>query len=90
MTPGNGGKLTCKKLPDFNYSMEISTYGEPNFGLLGRHILQEFGGISADVYIGQAVDGVGQLNCLFYCDSETCTLIMIQTFFSRCLLTVVF
>jgi len=71
--PLKGGKLECKKIPDFNYTMEMSTYGEPNFGLLGRHIMQEFEGVSADVYMGRAIDGNGPLNCLFYCDSETCT-----------------
>lgn len=66
------GNIYCIKIPDFNYSSEISTYGEPNFGFLGRHVLQEYGGITADLYVGQAVDGVGPMNCIFYCDAETC------------------
>lgn len=35
--------------------------------------MQEYGGITADLYAGQAVDGVGPMNCIFYCDSKTCT-----------------
>lgn len=72
MRPLKDGKLECKKVPDFNYTMEMSTYGEPNFGLVGRHTLHEFGGVLADVYMGRAVDGNGPLSCTFYCDSETC------------------
>lgn len=67
------GTYLCKKIPDFNYTMEVYTYGEQNFGFLGRHVLLDKGNFTADVYAGQAVDGVGQLNVIFYCDSDTCT-----------------